>query len=120
SILIDEARTPLIISGPAHEDSPRYDLADRLAKHLVEKQKPWQEHDDLVRKTKERIKGLEGDIRQVRDKAAIPALQAQLKDAKVEMLKVEAERAKYTQYYEVELERKATHLTHDGVAEAQR
>ena len=31
SILIDEARTPLIISGPAHEDSPRYELADQLA-----------------------------------------------------------------------------------------
>ena len=24
SILVDEARTPLIISGPAHEDTPRY------------------------------------------------------------------------------------------------
>ena len=46
SILIDEARTPLIISGPAHDDSPRYDLADRLARHLVEKQKPWQDADD--------------------------------------------------------------------------
>ncbi|MEM9754052.1 MAG: preprotein translocase subunit SecA, partial [Planctomycetota bacterium] len=36
SILIDEARTPLIISGPAHEEQPRYDLADQLARHLVE------------------------------------------------------------------------------------
>ncbi|MEX2219058.1 MAG: preprotein translocase subunit SecA [Phycisphaerales bacterium] len=120
SILIDEARTPLIISGPAHEDSPRYDLADRLAKHLVEKQKPWQEHDDLVRRTKERIKGLEGDIRQAREKSSIPGLQQQLKEAKAELLKVEAERSKYTQYYETELDRKAVHLTHDGVAEAQR
>ncbi|NJL31378.1 MAG: hypothetical protein HC898_06955, partial [Phycisphaerales bacterium] len=34
SILIDEARTPLIISGPAHEDVPRYELADQLARHF--------------------------------------------------------------------------------------
>ena len=36
------------------------------------------------------------------------------------LIRLEAERSKYTQYYEVELERKAVHLTHDGVAEAQR
>src|ERR1044071_7742495 len=46
SILIDEARTPLIISGEAHSDNPRYDLADNLAKHLLAKQRPWQEADD--------------------------------------------------------------------------
>ncbi len=120
SILIDEARTPLIISGPAHEDNPRYDLADRLARHLVDKQKPWQEGDSVVLKCKERIKGLEGDIRQARDKSTVPALQEQLKAAKAELPKLEAERNKFKQYYEVEMERKAVHLTHEGVAEAQR
>ena len=39
SILIDEARTPLIISGEAHADAPRYDMADNLARHLVGKQR---------------------------------------------------------------------------------
>ncbi|HKB16843.1 MAG TPA: DEAD/DEAH box helicase, partial [Planctomycetota bacterium] len=34
SILIDEARTPLIISGPAEESSERYLIADRLARRL--------------------------------------------------------------------------------------
>ncbi|MCI0587973.1 MAG: preprotein translocase subunit SecA [Planctomycetes bacterium] len=34
SILIDEARTPLIISGPAEESSERYLVADRLARRL--------------------------------------------------------------------------------------
>ncbi|MBL9032350.1 MAG: preprotein translocase subunit SecA [Phycisphaerae bacterium] len=120
SILIDEARTPLIISGPAHEDSPRYDLADRLARHLVERQKPWQEADDVVQRCKQRIKGLEGDIRQARDKASIPALQEQLKQAKAELPRLEAERKKFTQYYETELDRKQCYLTHQGVAEAQR
>jgi len=34
SILIDEARTPLIISGPAHDDVTRYARADRIARQL--------------------------------------------------------------------------------------
>ncbi len=34
SILIDEARTPLIISGPAEESSSKYLLADRVARRL--------------------------------------------------------------------------------------
>jgi len=35
SILIDEARTPLIISGPAEESSDKYKLADQIACSLV-------------------------------------------------------------------------------------
>ena len=35
NILIDEARTPLIISGPAHADIARYAEADRIARTLV-------------------------------------------------------------------------------------
>jgi len=34
SILIDEARTPLIISGPAEESSSKYMIADRVARRL--------------------------------------------------------------------------------------
>jgi preprotein translocase subunit SecA len=34
NILIDEARTPLIISGPAHEDVRKYSEADRIARQL--------------------------------------------------------------------------------------
>jgi preprotein translocase subunit SecA len=35
SILVDEARTPLIISGPAEESSDKYYVANRVAKRLV-------------------------------------------------------------------------------------
>jgi preprotein translocase subunit SecA len=35
NILIDEARTPLIISGPAHQDVGKYAEADRIARSLV-------------------------------------------------------------------------------------
>ena len=35
SILIDEARTPLIISGPAQDDVTKYARADRIARQLT-------------------------------------------------------------------------------------
>lgn len=35
NILIDEARTPLIISGPAYDDVTKYPKADRIARQLV-------------------------------------------------------------------------------------
>jgi len=35
NILIDEARTPLIIAGPAHDDVARYRVADTIARQLV-------------------------------------------------------------------------------------
>jgi preprotein translocase subunit SecA len=120
SILIDEARTPLIISGPAHEGAPRYELADKIARHLMEKQRPWQEADEAVQKCLQRIKGLEGDIRQARDKSLVPALQEQMKQAKEELPKYETDRARHKQYFEVLMDRKQSHLTHDGIAEAQR
>jgi len=34
NILIDEARTPLIISGPAHDDITKYSKADRISRQL--------------------------------------------------------------------------------------
>jgi preprotein translocase subunit SecA len=41
SILIDEARTPLIISGPAQDDVSRYPRANRVAEELVRRQLSW-------------------------------------------------------------------------------
>ena len=35
NILVDEARTPLIISGPAHDDVTKYAKADQIARQLV-------------------------------------------------------------------------------------
>jgi preprotein translocase subunit SecA len=35
NILIDEARTPLIISGPAHDDAAKYARADQIARRLT-------------------------------------------------------------------------------------
>jgi len=120
SILIDEARTPLIISGAAHEDAPRYDLADQLARHLVKMQEPWSEADKAVEDCRKRMKGTEGDIRNARDKSKVPALQQQLAQFKAQLPELEAERGRHVQYFELERERKQAHLTHHGIAEAQR
>ncbi len=120
STLIDEARTPLIISGPAHDDQPRYQLVDELAKKLVDLQKPWQEKEDEVQRCKEAIKGLEGDIRQTRNSETVPAMQKQLEEEIKRLPELEGERDKYSQYYEIEMDRKSAHLSHDGIAHAQK
>jgi len=120
SILIDEARTPLIISGMAHQYQPRYELADNLARYLVEKQKPWNEADQKVQSCLAEIAGIEGDIRNARDKSKVPALRERLEAARKRLPELEAERDRYTQFYEVELDKKRASLTHDGIAEAQK
>jgi preprotein translocase subunit SecA len=66
SILIDEARTPLIISGPAFDDVTKYAEADRIARLLrrdahfevKEKERTCHLTDDGVREA-ERIAGIE-------------------------------------------------------------
>src|SRR5438876_1972452 len=66
SILIDEARTPLIISGPAFDDVRKYAEADRIARLLKkdlhfevkEKERTCHLNDDGVREA-EQIAGLE-------------------------------------------------------------
>jgi preprotein translocase subunit SecA len=120
SILIDEARTPLIISGPAHEHTPRYDMADQLARHLVEKQREWNAADQKVQSCLVDISGLEGDIRNARDKSKIPQLKENLEASRAKLPGLEAERDKHVQYYEVELDKKRATITHEGIAEAQK
>jgi preprotein translocase subunit SecA len=66
NILIDEARTPLIISGPAHDDVRKYSEADRIARqlkrdtHFVVNEKDHTAHltDEGVREA-ERLAGVE-------------------------------------------------------------
>jgi len=120
SILIDEARTPLIISGPAHQDRPRYELADKIARHLVDKQGPWQAANEVVEACKMKIKGLEGDVRTTADRASVPQLAEKLRQFKAELPTLEAAKRKHTQFYELQLDRKTCHLSHDGISEAQR
>ncbi|MSR42220.1 MAG: preprotein translocase subunit SecA [Phycisphaerales bacterium] len=120
SILIDEARTPLIISGPAHSSLPRYDIADRVARHLVTCQSEWGNAEEAVQRSKERIAGFEGDIRNTRDKSTIPSMKSAMDQERKELRQLEAKRDRFKQFYELELDKKQSQLTHDGIAEAQK
>ncbi len=120
SILIDEARTPLIISGPAHDDAPRYDLADTVSRHLLQKQRQWDAADGVVQQATMRIKGLEGDIRNSRDKERSAQMREEMKALQAKLPDLEAARDRHIRYYEIEREKKAAHLTHEGIAEAQK
>jgi preprotein translocase subunit SecA len=119
SILIDEARTPLIISGPAHDDAPKYKAADEVVRKLIDANRPWQRAHDAVEDGKRRIKGLQGEIKNAADGGKKAALEKQLTAAEEELPKLEEREKAEVQLYETELDRKAVHLTHEGIQRAQ-
>jgi len=120
SILIDEARTPLIISGLAEREQPRYEIADTIARELVERQKPWNAADVAVQALRVEMSTLEGDMRNVRDRSKLPEMKKLQQELRAKLPRLEAGRDTHTQYYEVELDKKKAVLTHDGIGEAQK
>ncbi len=114
SILIDEARTPLIISGPAHDDVDKYRWADNLSGILVRKQK------QINRETAERIAQW-GDSPPERY-SMHPKFEDAIGRFKVDpdmLTEEEAESLDHKLLYVVQLDRKSVGLTHDGVQAAQ-
>src|SRR5579862_8875138 len=99
SILIDEARTPLIISGAAHDDAQKYRDADVVARKVVELNKPWDGVEAKVDSAKRTMKLAQGD----EEKAKTPAEKdsARKRRAEGQEKLAEAERLKegLTQYY---------------------
>jgi preprotein translocase subunit SecA len=120
SILIDEARTPLIISGPAHDDAEKYRKADGVIRKVLDLHRPYEQADREVQETKRLIKAAEGDIDRLKsDKKAAEGARKRVEQLELRLREAEAERDKHTQYYEVELDKKSAHLTHVGIAAAQ-
>ena len=119
SILIDEARTPLIISGPAHDDAPKYKSADEVVRKLLDANKAWQRAHDRVEEIKRQLKGLQGEIKNTKDPEKAKKLEAQFTAAQDELPKAEDHEKTEVQMYEVELDRKSVHLTHEGIQKAQ-
>jgi preprotein translocase subunit SecA len=119
SILIDEARTPLIISGAAHDDAPKYRAADAVARKLIELNKPWTQAEKAVDAAKRAIKAAEGDEDKAKEKAEKEKARQRKADAEKQLEEAEAKKSGLTQYYEVELDRKTVHMTHEGIAAAQ-
>jgi len=114
SILIDEARTPLIISGPAEDDVNRYRTADAVARSLITKQTAA--NSETARRLKEW-----GD-NPPEGYAALPKFDGAVKKFKSDpnwVNEEEAEAIGHKQYYVVARERKHAAVTHDGITVAQ-
>jgi preprotein translocase subunit SecA len=117
SILVDEARTPLIISGPAFDDVSRYEKADEVARKLKDKQEA------VKREMQKRIR----DLANVREEGSVRGVAGSMVDGAVSKFQLnpdslnedEAGAIGYEQLFVVEPDRKAVHLTHDGVGAAQ-
>jgi preprotein translocase subunit SecA len=105
NILIDEARTPLIISGPAFSDARRFAEADKVARALTELER--KERRELIAAgTTVKAGGTEGDN--------LPIL-APIDPAKVDPQNPPPKGV----YFEIKEKERTCHLTDAGVREAE-
>jgi preprotein translocase subunit SecA len=118
SILIDEARTPLIISGPARDDVNRYRLADRVARVLVAKQQA------AIRDTQAYLRDHLAEQKRRAVEAGVPESKVEEASRKFAqdptwLTEDEAAAIGHKIFYIVERDRKSVHMTHDGITVAQ-
>ena len=105
NVLIDEARTPLIISGPAHSDLRNYEKADDIAKKLTEMERAARQ--EMKAKGEMAHQGTEG--------ANLPVL------VPVDPTKVDPQNPPPKGiYFEIKEKERTCHLTDAGVREAER
>ncbi len=119
SILIDEARTPLIISGAAHDDAPKYRAADEVTRKIIELNKPWDAVEEQVDAAKRAIKAAQGDEERAKTKEQKESINKRIATAQKHLDEAEAKKEGLTQYFEVEMDRKSVQLTHEGISTAQ-
>jgi preprotein translocase subunit SecA len=104
NILVDEARTPLIISGPAFSDARRFAEADKVARALTELERRARK--ELVAAGTVKTNGTEGD--------ALPTL-APLDPAQVDPQNPPPKGV----YFEIKEKERTCHLTDAGVRQAE-
>ncbi|HUV67947.1 MAG TPA: preprotein translocase subunit SecA [Sedimentisphaerales bacterium] len=122
SILIDEARTPLIISGPAFDDVTRYKKADQVARKLISLQSNYDRIKRQIDSAERAVANAQGelaDAKKDKDSKRIEKAQQAIGKNQHELEAAQTALADATQFYEVEHDRKAAHLTHEGVGAAQ-
>jgi preprotein translocase subunit SecA len=122
SILVDEARTPLIISGPAFDDVSRYKQADQVARKLISLQSNYDHIKRQIDTGERTIANAQGELSEAKkekNNARVEKAQKAIEKAQAELDSAQAGLTKATQYYEVEYDRKQVHLTHEGVSAAQ-
>jgi len=118
SILIDEARTPLIISGPAYGQSDRYAKVDKVARKVIERNRPWDRANKRVESLKRTIKSLNGELVKARGEE-LESVQRKLADAQGELAEAEKKLAAEVKHYEVQMDKKTVYMTHEGIGVAQ-
>ncbi len=122
SILIDEARTPLIISGPAFDDVNRYKKADQVARKIIALQKEYDQlkkQADDAQRTIANAEGELSDAKKAKDPERIHKAQKAIEKGESQRENSRVRLETTTQYYEVEYDKKSVHLTHEGVGAAQ-
>ncbi|MFH1370900.1 MAG: preprotein translocase subunit SecA [Planctomycetota bacterium] len=122
SILVDEARTPLIISGPAFDDVSRYKKADDVARKLIALQSGYDRIKKQIDSAERAIANARGELseaKKAKDDKRIEKAQSTIEKLESEFADAQSKLATATQFYEVEYDRKAAHLTHEGITAAQ-
>ncbi len=119
SILIDEARTPLIISGPAHGDIARYKKVDSVARDLIKKNGSWDNAKRTVDSLDRELKTMLGEQGKARGPAA-EKIAKKTESLQVKLDHAQAELDNEVQLYEVAKDRKSVHMTHEGTGVAQK
>jgi preprotein translocase subunit SecA len=114
SVLIDEARTPLIISGAAHDDLSKYQRADAVARSLVQKQQHA-----IAQFTKQIDDVVANAPKQVQDDAKFKSGIAKFRSDPMWLSSDEAEAVGFRQHFVVEMDRKSAHMTEEGAKAAQ-
>jgi preprotein translocase subunit SecA len=122
SILIDEARTPLIISGPAFDDVSRYKKADTVARQIIKMQSDYNHIKQQLDSAQKTIANAEGELseaKKAKDDTRAQKARSVIEKTRSEIENLQARLASLVEYYEVEYDRKAVHLNHDGIGAAQ-
>jgi preprotein translocase subunit SecA len=90
-----------------------------VARKVIEKHKPYAAAEAAEDAAKRAIKTAQGDQDRVKNKAEKEAARQREQKAELDLAEAVKRKESLTQYYEVELDRKSAHLTHEGIAAAQ-
>ena len=133
SILIDEARTPLIISGPALDDVTRYKKADNVARQLITLQSNFDRLNEQLLSLNKKFANAKGELSEAKDakdekrankaKIAIETIEKEIEKINErinsELFGAENQITEKSLYYHKEEEHKSVHLMEKGIAAAQ-
>ncbi len=118
SILVDEARTPLIISGPAFDDVTRYKKADGVARQLIAQQRQYNatllsqiKNNEYLSQRAAQNRVSEEKIREAADKFLYDNF---------DLDEEESELVGLSQLFVRKKDSKSVDLTHEGIGAAQK